>query len=1236
MIQSIKNIVTLATPSAGGVYESARLNDNIEGTGGVTVSWVASENNTLPVGTSITVNGTKYTLLDPYAPVRNTPTTFRYEPTFLHPLARLSRVPFYISSRDSQNNVTELHTISFTGLPGTIIQYLADFFTSYGSIDAEFGETFGTWTYAIGSLDSALITVDFDGCSIRSAATRIADAIGCNVFFDWSAHVIRFIAGTTIEGEYYNCFRVLGGTKNMAKKTVQGAYAAITQRLTLDNSYPGSMMYRDNGGRPSVLLTRDLIFDNIYPKLELYIRSARERRCYLTDESGEKIVDHYNGETPVYKEYSKWYVTLSYANGNQYFHNENSGVTEIQDKTLALLFQPDYANTQVTCPLAGRQFDLVYFNNSTPEWESDDVLPETNPFTAAAGEFRIIFTAEGNAILPSTHEQMLTPNVGNKVTLVNVALDDTFKAIAQEELRVAALEVIALMSNDAGQYTRQVADYGKRNETRVLGSPETVDGHSGVITNISADLDTGVADITIGSWSRKTLTGGMRDKIDTVTSTIVGGEGNEAGMSKNQFDALWHTTKKGAANNAVIDGLVNDVQQIKRQSDSKFNIIFGIGDPTTANNPPEEDWTTDDMKNEHVGDIYYDTNKEPASTGGRAWRWTFHAAGTTGEDGTNYNYDTWQWEEITDKDTLLSLEKIRDVASDGILSGGTEKTRIFIEWKSAADEYIKLYNEAGNYNLTTERTALETAYNDLWRMLNGGVAMGQGDTYMTVPLFLSNLATSTALADYTKTGITGDAAMDADWYRLKWSDFYSALSSLTQAITGQTRLLVAEKASFFVSDTIPTPPYSVGDMWLKTSGATSADGELYECKISRASGTGDMSEWRRVSNFGVSLTNLLATIYIKCESEIKRMFAQTGNPQFLLVQIGGQSSYTAYTIFYDTDYYSSGQARLYFGGVDSDGNPVGYNSPLFDDFATLKVFEELYRILGECQLYIWKELSGSASLYDICGKRSSFTDSFTKQTIEGELAVWVRGETSWVQAIEHTEGILQNYGDHIVAAIYGVDAATAQSMSTNLTLAKNFAQLMAQAGSDSSNTMKDVAGIKVVAETRDQQTGQVTKGHVEVVGDFVSQEGYVNIEALPENDSYGGSGSAIIFGKDTSEYRMHDIYIGAYTVLSGGQRRTNEGTIELQYMSRAGGGSTSIRSVAYITPRMIAAEGFGIIRGDFTTNYRDKIRLANYDTIDTMGWKVLRGVGTPDNPVSFTVDGVTLTVIGGLIVDVSQ
>ena len=1233
MITAFSNLVSRISPSSGGVYESARLNDNLDGTGGITISWNSAENNTIPVGTSVEYNNTKYTLLEPYAPQKASAIPhYRYEVTFQHPLARLARVPFYIKSKDSEQHDIDLHTSTYTGYVRTIAQKLADFFTEYGEIDTEFAATFGAWSTNFDQLSSVLmttlVTVDFDGCSIRSAATRIADAVGCNVFFDWSAKTIRFISGTTVEGEYYNCFRVLGGTTNMAKKTVQGLYAAVTQRLTLDSTWPGSMMYRDNNGsRPEVLLTRDLIFDDIYPKMELYIRSARPRYCYLTDEDGNKIVDHWEkdgatvpasteGATAVYKLYCKWYVTLEYGDNSHTVYEHDPSI-QIADKPLCLLFQPDYANTQVSSPLAGREFEVVYFPSSTEEWEEDDVLPETNPFTAQAGEFRIIFGAEGETILPSLPADGLCPLVGNKVTLTNVAVEsatdpdnNTYKAIAQDELRLAALEVIALMDNDSGQY-----QYQSVTEIPVIGTTKTQDGHTGVVTNVSADLDTGVADITIGSWARKTLSGGVRDKIDSVSVGTKGETENDRTISKGSFDTLMKTVKKTSVSQEVINTLGTRIDQIAQQADAQFNVIFGVGDPTTSANPPESEWSESE-KEMHLQDIYYDMNTEAASTGGRAWRWVV-------------NNGVYSWEEITDLDTILSLQKIADVAGDGVLSGGAEKTRVFIEWKNAADEFNKILTSANDYGVST--TTLSNAYWNLWQLLNGGVAKGSSTTYSTTPSWLTNLTTTARFTNIalpsamTIEGVEYAAGTNitADMYRGVWNDFYAAYANVSTEITGQTQVLVASKISYYASYNIPTPPYTAGAMWFKLASQNQGEknGVLYQCINTNTTGPASMSDWKKVSNFGVSIGSLLATLYSHWEDKIEELHDWDDDYDdyiFPSIPVCIQSTQPELTI--PIVWYNPLNKSVYIKYTSYKSETISASGSNADPEA-IRLFDDIYAILGEVTFTIWNYLSDDATLYDLYGKRSSFTDSFTKQTIKGELSVWMKGDNAWTQVLDNTEGILQNYGDHIVAAIYGVDAATARSMGTNLTLAKNFAQLMAQAGSDSGDDMKDVAGIKVVVDEHEDpndNTSPISKGHVEIVGKLVSADGGVVIDTessyIPRfSTSYGAA------------INMNDRLLIVDRIVLTNTASVQRPFIVLYY-DQSPRFSSSVQThhlKTKISGEHIYAPCFGI------TDERDD-NMSDEDE-DGEKYPVYQGA----SGTFTTADGKTVTVMGGIITDIS-
>ena len=229
----------------------------------------------------------------------------------------------------------------------------------------------------------------------------------------------------------------------------------------------------------------------------------------------------------------------------------------------------------------------------------------------------------------------------------------------------------------------------------------------------------------------------------------------------NVFYGEFHSVTNGQGSptsiNDQILALIGDIDALKVQADGKLYIWYGYGVPT-LNNKPASDWTTDELKNEHLQDLYYDLNREAASAGGRGYRF-------------EVNEGVYGWTRINDADTLASLEKIADVASDGKLTGGAEKTRVYIEWMKAVDDFAKYDELAGDYGLTNQKTALTTAFTELATLLNGNgtpsAAVLEGTT---PPAWLADLETTTDISAY-KTD-----------YRTKWHNWYTNLAATMKAI----------------------------------------------------------------------------------------------------------------------------------------------------------------------------------------------------------------------------------------------------------------------------------------------------------------------------------------------------------------------------------------------------------------------------------------------------------------------
>mgnify|MGYP007069842863 CR=1 FL=1 len=453
----------------------------------------------------------------------------------------------YIGAGDGTLEST-IYTSPFCGPLGTIIDelnlFLAQNLPSYER-DGYEPETFRIVLCSenpdpveaaaeISALRNTFINVTFDGSTLKKLIDDIAEAAEAHAYYIGRKIVIgktRAYADT----EFFNRFVVLGGNKNMAKRTATGqGYAAITQRLHLDETdYPGSVIDLRSSANEAPFETF-LVFDDIYPKLNLNIDTAKYCLCYCLDEDGKKIVDHWekNGETvsedtdgaeAVYKLYAKWYVTLELDGAG--YEIDKSYI--IQDKPLSLLFQSG--------PLTGRQFELTMLTAGTIDRSPDfayKVVGDDNSLEGShevvAGECYIILEADGSLQLPTLPAGFdnggLCPQAGNWVTLVNVAIEDRLRVAAQRELLEKGMERARLIYD-----SKQPTVTEERTFTDVItgegsgavpGLGEPYKGY--IVTGISENIVTGAKTVTYGTFKPKSLLKSAIDKIEAFT--LSGGE----------------------------------------------------------------------------------------------------------------------------------------------------------------------------------------------------------------------------------------------------------------------------------------------------------------------------------------------------------------------------------------------------------------------------------------------------------------------------------------------------------------------------------------------------------------------------------------------------------------------------------------------------------------------------------------------------------------------------------------
>ena len=140
---------------------------------------------------------------------------------------------------------------------------------------------------------------------------------------------------------------------------------------------------------------------------------------------------------------------------------------------------------------------------------------------------------------------------------------------------------------------------------------------------------------------------------------------------------------------AFQDAVQRNIDEMQDQLDNTIEYHFGNGVPTTSN-APASSWNTAELKQSHIGDVYYDDNT------GYGYRWQVTSGGT------------YYWKQMPDDaaaKALAAAAKAQDTA-DG-------KRRVFLSQPGTADAYdpgdVWMHATIGSYNdeMLVCRTAKE-------------------------------------------------------------------------------------------------------------------------------------------------------------------------------------------------------------------------------------------------------------------------------------------------------------------------------------------------------------------------------------------------------------------------------------------------------------------------------------------------------------------------------------------------
>lgn len=472
-IYNIDGSVLMQVP----VTKEAKREEELSKSDYISLSFNAAVKVVLPVGAYIeytyyiddvrTVTR-QFLLLEPYEPTQSSEMSWKYTPEFQHPKMALSKKIFYITTKNSQNEVIKQTNWSFVGVLSTLMGKICDFLNN----DLKFGNC-GWKAQTTNTLPNA-INVSFTDNDVLSALTSIANAVGenCEYHIDYDNEIIYFgkvtigdtplnlVVGENVgvpsisesKENYYNAFTVFGSTRNITQTNSKGENISSSDiRLQLEagngsidvdgknynydiDSFSTIDLRQNKQTEP--LFTKVLNFSDVFPSLDTYVYNVRGRKKYVLDSTtNQKIPLTYNadGSVATYKTFTVWYMRLAYCttekvndktpvnttndNGTTHYWYDFEVTDDfiIAEKKLSCSFEPNFNANALSTPLAGRGtngeyvgFELNYHKNSSSSHESDDV--STTKFNILAGDYEIIYQQDNNVIVPTNADEQLIPH----------------------------------------------------------------------------------------------------------------------------------------------------------------------------------------------------------------------------------------------------------------------------------------------------------------------------------------------------------------------------------------------------------------------------------------------------------------------------------------------------------------------------------------------------------------------------------------------------------------------------------------------------------------------------------------------------------------------------------------------------------------------------------------------------------------------------------------------------------
>ena len=576
----------------------------------------------------------------------------------------------------------------------------------------------------------------------------------------------------------------------------------------------------------------------------------------------------------------------------------------------------------------------------------------------------------------------------------------------------------------------------------------TVDGD--VIARILTATGVNADWINTGTIKAIDKDGNTTFLVDVTTGRVVI-NADSVQVKGKDVNAIAKEKAETEVNNFISNTYTTDINNLQSQIDGQIETFFYDYEPTLQNIPASE-WTTNEERKKHEGDLFYWKSK------GYAYRFM--------QDGS-----TWKWQLVQDTDITLALaaaERAQDTAD--------HKRRVFVVqpeppydigdlWSQGTNGDLmrcKVARASGSYSADDwEKASKYTDDSSFMLFLNGTYK----DTLSEIQNQLDGKsevwyqATDPSLNWTTRQNVAwidtnGEKILDSDGNEiiLVWEseksihngDLWYNTSNNTQwiyqngnweptSIPDSLLDKIDGKSQVFVKE--PIPPYEVNDLYFTGT-------EILVCVSSRETGTYNASDWTKKDNYtdDSALTEFIQNVYTDDIAKIQ----ETLDGQIM-------------TYFYD---YTPTLDNLPASDWKTEEERANHEGDLFYN----KSDKRSYRFFKKDNVWTWdlvldpevnQALEQAQAAQDTAdGKRRVFVTTPSVPYDVGDL--WVQGESGDIMRCRTAKTDKQTYdsADWIKASKY-TDDTKAKEVEKQLGTVKKDLQVQIDGKIESFNQESD-------------------------------------------------------------------------------------------------------------------------------------------------------------------------------------